>query len=149
MEYDESRPYLPGDDIRQLDWRVTARTGRPHTKMFREERERPVLICVDFRRAMFFATRGVFKAVQAARAQGVQASDPIAPDTVFMRARAQPGQPGEFDVVLAMYHDQGLIPVKYLGVEKGVNVTLGLPIIRTSVDHGTALELAGTGRAVS
>ena len=67
MEYDESRPYLPGDDIRQLDWRVTARTGQPHTKLFREELERPVLVCVDYRRAMFFATRGVFKAVQAAR----------------------------------------------------------------------------------
>lgn len=67
MEYDESRPYLPGDDIRRIDWRVTARTGRPHTKLFREELERPVLICVDYRRAMFFATRGVFKAVQAAR----------------------------------------------------------------------------------
>ncbi len=86
-------------------------------------------------------------AVQAARAQGVLASDPIAPDTVFMRARAQPGQPGEFDVVLAMYHDQGLIPVKYLGVDKGVNVTLGLPLIRTSPDHGTAFDIAGTGRA--
>jgi len=73
MEYDESRPYLPGDDIRQLDWRVTARTGRPHTKMFREERERPVLLCVDYRRAMFFATRGVFKAVQAARAASLLA----------------------------------------------------------------------------
>jgi len=67
MEYDESRPYQPGDDIRQLDWRVTARTGKPHTKLFREERERPVFLCVDYRRPMFFATRGVFKAVQAAR----------------------------------------------------------------------------------
>lgn len=67
MEYDESRPYQPGDDVRQLDWRVTARTGRPHTKLFREERERPVFLAVDYRRAMFFATRGVFKAVQAAR----------------------------------------------------------------------------------
>lgn len=67
MEYDESRPYQQGDDIRHLDWRVTARTGRPHTKLFREERERPILICVDYRHAMFFATRGVFKAVQAAR----------------------------------------------------------------------------------
>ena len=86
-------------------------------------------------------------AVQAARAQGVQASDPLAPDTVFMRARAQPGQSGEFDVVLAMYHDQGLIPVKYLGVDKGVNVTLGLPLVRTSPDHGTAFEIAGTGLA--
>ena len=86
-------------------------------------------------------------AVQAARAQGVLASDPLAPDTVFMRARAQPGQSGEFDVVLAMYHDQGLIPVKYLGVDKGVNVTLGLPLVRTSPDHGTAFEIAGTGLA--
>ncbi|WP_296494341.1 4-hydroxythreonine-4-phosphate dehydrogenase PdxA [Rhodoferax sp.] len=86
-------------------------------------------------------------AVLAARAQGVMASDPIAPDTVFMRARASSGRPGEFDVVLAMYHDQGLIPVKYLGVDKGVNVTLGLPLIRTSPDHGTAFDIAGTGQA--
>ena len=67
MEYDESRPYQPGDDIRHLDWRVTARTGKPHTKLFREERERPVFVAVDYNRSMFFATRGVFKAVQAAR----------------------------------------------------------------------------------
>lgn len=67
MEYDESRPYQPGDDIRQIDWRVTARTGRPHTKLFREERERPVFLCVDYRHGMFFATQGVFKSVQAAR----------------------------------------------------------------------------------
>ena len=86
-------------------------------------------------------------AVAAARLQGVQASEPLAPDTVFMRARAKPQAPGEFDVVLAMYHDQGLIPVKYLGVEKGVNVTLGLPLVRTSPDHGTAFDLAGTGQA--
>jgi 4-hydroxythreonine-4-phosphate dehydrogenase len=72
---------------------------------------------------------------------------PFAPDTVFMRARAVAGEPGEFDVVIAMYHDQGLIPVKYLGVDKGVNVTLGLPIRRTSPDHGTAFDIAGTGRA--
>ena len=68
MEYDESRPYQAGDDIRTLDWRVTARTGRPHTKLFREERERPVYICCDFSPSMYFATRGVFKSVQAARA---------------------------------------------------------------------------------
>lgn len=73
MEYDESRPYQPGDDIRQLDWRVTARSGRPHTKLFREERERPIFLCVDFRHAMYFATRGVFKAVQAARLAAVLA----------------------------------------------------------------------------
>ena len=86
-------------------------------------------------------------AVQAACAQGIQASGPYPPDTVFMRARQAPGHPAEFDVVVAMYHDQGLIPVKYLGVEQGVNVTLGLPLVRTSPDHGTAFDLAGTGRA--
>ena len=81
-------------------------------------------------------------AVQDACQQGLDAHGPFAPDTIFMRARR-----GEFDVVLAMYHDQGLIPVKYLGVEQGVNVTLGLPFVRTSPDHGTAFDLAGTGRA--
>jgi 4-hydroxythreonine-4-phosphate dehydrogenase len=86
-------------------------------------------------------------ALDAARQQGLQVSGPFAPDTVFMRARAKGGQAGEFDVVLAMYHDQGLIPVKYLGVEKGVNVTLGLPLIRTSPDHGTAFDIAGSGLA--
>lgn len=65
MEYDESRPYTPGDDTRNLDWRVTARTGRVHTKLFREERERPVILAVDYRPAMFFATRGRFKSVLA------------------------------------------------------------------------------------
>lgn len=86
-------------------------------------------------------------AVQAARAQGIDARGPHAPDTVFMRARDTAGRPGEFDAVVAMYHDQGLIPVKYLGLEQGVNVTLGLPLVRTSPDHGTAFDIAGTGRA--
>ena len=87
-------------------------------------------------------------AIEAARAMGIDASGPYAPDTVFMRARhAPPEHPGEFDVVVAMYHDQGLIPVKYLGLDQGVNVTLGLPFVRTSPDHGTAFDLAGTGRA--
>ncbi len=86
-------------------------------------------------------------AVAAARASGVDALGPYAPDTVFMRARAVPGREAEFDVVVAMYHDQGLIPVKYLGVEQGVNVTLGLPFVRTSPDHGTAFDIAGQGRA--
>jgi 4-hydroxythreonine-4-phosphate dehydrogenase len=86
-------------------------------------------------------------AVQAARALGLDVTGPFAPDTVFMRARHAPDHPGEFDVVVAMYHDQGLIPVKYLGLDQGVNVTLGLPFVRTSPDHGTAFDLAGTGRA--
>jgi len=86
-------------------------------------------------------------AIAAARAEGIDANGPYAPDTVFMRARSAAGIAGEFDVVIAMYHDQGLIPVKYLGVDKGVNVTLGLPLVRTSPDHGTAFDIAGTGRA--
>lgn len=86
-------------------------------------------------------------AIAQARQQGIDATGPHAPDTVFMRARASVGQPGGIDVVIAMYHDQGLIPVKYLGVEQGVNVTLGLPLVRTSPDHGTAFDIAGTGRA--
>ena len=86
-------------------------------------------------------------AVRAASAQGALVTGPWAPDTVFMRARHQAGRVDEFDVVVAMYHDQGLIPVKYLGVEQGVNVTLGLPLVRTSPDHGTAFDIAGTGQA--
>jgi 4-hydroxythreonine-4-phosphate dehydrogenase len=81
-------------------------------------------------------------AIADARAEGWDASGPYAPDTVFMRARR-----GEFDVVVAMTHDHGLIPVKYLGVEEGVNVTLGLPFVRTSPDHGTAFDIAGRGVA--
>jgi uncharacterized protein (DUF58 family) len=73
MEFDEARLYQPGDDIRSIDWRVTARTGKPHTKMFREERERPVFISVDNRLAMHFATRGVFKSVLAAKLAGLLA----------------------------------------------------------------------------
>ena len=86
-------------------------------------------------------------AIAAACAEGIDARGPFAPDTVFMRARDAPGHPGEFDIVVAMTHDHGLIPVKYLGVERGVNVTLGLPFVRTSPDHGTAFDIAGTGRA--
>jgi 4-hydroxythreonine-4-phosphate dehydrogenase len=86
-------------------------------------------------------------AVQAAAAEGIDARGPFAPDTVFMRARHAPGHAGEFDLVVAMTHDHGLIPVKYLGVEQGVNVTLGLPFVRTSPDHGTAFDIAGRGTA--
>ncbi|MDH5339321.1 MAG: 4-hydroxythreonine-4-phosphate dehydrogenase PdxA [Rubrivivax sp.] len=86
--------------------------------------------------------RFIGPAVAAARAEGIDAQGPLAPDTVFMRARR-----GAFDLVVAMTHDHGLIPVKYLGVEQGVNVTLGLPFVRTSPDHGTAFDIAGQGRA--
>ena len=73
MEFDESRPYQPGDDPRSIDWRVTARSTTAYTKLFREERERPVLVMVDYRRNMHFATRGCFKSVNAARAAALLA----------------------------------------------------------------------------
>jgi 4-hydroxythreonine-4-phosphate dehydrogenase len=91
--------------------------------------------------------RIITPAIEAARRIGIDAIGPIAPDTVFMRARCPKGQTGEFDVVIAMYHDQGLIPVKYMGLDQGVNVTLGLPLVRTSPDHGTAFDIAGQGVA--
>jgi 4-hydroxythreonine-4-phosphate dehydrogenase len=81
-------------------------------------------------------------AVAACRARGIDVSGPLAADTVFVRASR-----GEFDVVIACYHDQGLIPVKLLAFGTAVNVTLGLPVIRTSVDHGTAFDIAGRGAA--
>ncbi|MDX7952635.1 4-hydroxythreonine-4-phosphate dehydrogenase PdxA [Lichenihabitans sp. Uapishka_5] len=81
-------------------------------------------------------------AIAQARALGIDATGPWPGDTVFMRARR-----GEFDIVVAQYHDQGLIPVKYLGVDHGVNITIGLPFPRTSPDHGTAFDIAGRGIA--
>jgi 4-hydroxythreonine-4-phosphate dehydrogenase len=81
-------------------------------------------------------------AIAACRARGVDVDGPFPADTVFVRARR-----GEFDVVIACYHDQGLIPVKLVAFGQAVNVTLGLPIIRTSVDHGTAFDIAGKGVA--
>ncbi len=81
-------------------------------------------------------------AIATAQAEGLGASGPHPPDTVFARAVA-----GEFDLVVAMYHDQGHIPVKLHGFDSGVNVTIGLPIVRVSVDHGTAFDIAGRGLA--
>lgn len=73
MAFAETRLYQPGDDVRRMDWRVTARTDKPHSKVFREERERPMFISVDYRPSMAFATRGVFKSVQAAKLAGLLA----------------------------------------------------------------------------
>lgn len=81
-------------------------------------------------------------AIERARARGLTVTDPQPPDTVFLRAVK-----GEYDIVVAMYHDQGHIPMKLLAFDSGVNVSIGLPIIRTSVDHGTAFDIAGTGKA--
>jgi 4-hydroxythreonine-4-phosphate dehydrogenase len=85
----------------------------------------------------------IIPAVEQAKAQGINAQGPFPGDTIFAKARGF----AVFDVVIAMFHDQGLIPVKYLGIDEGVNVTLGLPFIRTSVDHGTAFDIAGHGLA--
>jgi 4-hydroxythreonine-4-phosphate dehydrogenase len=84
----------------------------------------------------------VVPAVEKVRAEGIDAQGPLPADTVFFRAVR-----GDFDLVVAMYHDQGHGPVKVLGLDTGVNITVGLPVIRTSVDHGTAFDIAGTGRA--
>jgi 4-hydroxythreonine-4-phosphate dehydrogenase len=86
--------------------------------------------------------RHIVPAVSASRARGINVSDPQPPDTIFLRAVK-----GEFDIVVAMYHDQGHIPMKLLAFDSGVNVSVGLPIVRTSVDHGTAFDIAGSGRA--
>ncbi|MFN8637694.1 MAG: 4-hydroxythreonine-4-phosphate dehydrogenase PdxA [Chloroflexota bacterium] len=86
--------------------------------------------------------REIRPAAAALQAEGIDAYGPIPGDTVFLRALK-----GEFDAVVAMYHDQGHIPSKLAGFDDTVNITLGLPIIRTSVDHGTAFDIAGTGKA--
>jgi 4-hydroxythreonine-4-phosphate dehydrogenase len=84
----------------------------------------------------------VMPAVEQCRADGIDVYGPLPADTVFFRAVR-----GDFDLVVAMYHDQGHGPVKVLGLDAGVNITIGLPVIRTSVDHGTAIDIAGTGKA--
>ena len=84
----------------------------------------------------------ILPAIEAARREGIDASGPHSADTLFWFAAR-----GHYDAVICMYHDQGLIPLKLLHFDDGVNVTLGLPIVRTSVDHGTAYDLAGTGKA--
>jgi 4-hydroxythreonine-4-phosphate dehydrogenase len=85
----------------------------------------------------------IIPAIEEAKKAGIDATGPIAPDTVFYRAAVK----GHFDIVVCMYHDQGHIPMKVLSFETGVNVTVGLPFIRTSVDHGTAFGKAGKGTA--
>lgn len=84
----------------------------------------------------------IVPAVEAASQRGLLVCGPLPPDTVFLRAVQ-----GEFDIVVAMYHDQGHIPMKLLAFDSGVNVSIGLPVIRTSVDHGTAFDIAGRGTA--
>ncbi|MEU6389399.1 4-hydroxythreonine-4-phosphate dehydrogenase PdxA [Streptomyces sp. NPDC046939] len=80
--------------------------------------------------------------LKAVRAEGIDAHGPLSADTAFFLAGR-----GDYDLIVAMYHDQGHGPVKVLGLDAGVNLTVGLPVIRTSVDHGTAFDIAGTGSA--
>jgi 4-hydroxythreonine-4-phosphate dehydrogenase len=84
----------------------------------------------------------IVPAVERAIAEGIDARGPLPADTAFFRAGR-----GDFDLVVAMYHDQGHAPIKMLGLDVGVNITVGLPVVRTSVDHGTAFDIAGTGEA--
>ncbi|MDY3986542.1 MAG: 4-hydroxythreonine-4-phosphate dehydrogenase PdxA, partial [Peptoniphilaceae bacterium] len=81
-------------------------------------------------------------AIEWARSEGWNVDGPVPPDTVFMKAYQN-----QYDVVVAMYHDQGHIPMKLIAFDSGVNMTLGLPFLRTSVDHGTAFDIAGKGIA--
>jgi 4-hydroxythreonine-4-phosphate dehydrogenase len=87
-------------------------------------------------------TREIIPAVKDSRSNGIDVSGPYSPDTIFLRCFR-----GEFDAVIALYHDQATIPVKAFSFGSAVNVTLGLPLIRTSVDHGTAFDIAGKGVA--
>lgn len=87
-------------------------------------------------------TENIAPAVEEAKEASIEASGPWPADTVFSRARK-----GDFDIVVVQYHDQGHVPIKLMGFESGVNVTVGLPFFRTSVDHGTAFDIAGTGKA--
>ena len=122
MEFDEVRPYQPGDDVRTIDWRVTARSGKPHTKRFREERERSVLFWVDYRAPMFFATRGVFKSVLAAHAAALLAWSAVRhgdrlgglvfSETKHEAMRPQRGKKGVLHFIQALvnHHAEGPIP---------------------------------------
>lgn len=112
MEFDETRLYQAGDDVRSIDWKVTARTGKAHTKIFREERERPVFISVDYRRPMHFATRGVFKSVMAARLaallawtsehHGDRIGGQIFTDNTCVELKPKSGKPGVLRLLNAL-----------------------------------------------
>ena len=138
------------DAIRQLDFEAELRTIRAAASVgpaFGLERPRIAVAGLNPHAGEggLFGdeeARIISPAIDAARGEGHDVTGPLPGDTVFMSARE-----GAFDVVVAQYHDQGLIPIKYLGLDEGVNVTLGLPFVRTSVDHGTAFAIAGQGIA--
>lgn len=138
MEFEESRMYLAGDDIRTMDWKVTARTGQPHTKVFREERQRPVLLVVDFRATMFFGTRIAFKSVIAAgaaallswvaAARGDRVGGLIFSDNQHEELRPTGGRPGVLRL-LRVLAEKGR-PPKQIRSLKSNNAT-----DQTSMDH--------------
>lgn len=115
MEFAEVRAYQPGDDARSIDWRVTARRGKAHTKLFHEERERPVLLAIDYRRPMFFATRGCFKAVQVSRlatlfawqalARGDRVGAFIFSEQHNLELRPKPGKAAVLQLLRSMVED--------------------------------------------
>jgi 4-hydroxythreonine-4-phosphate dehydrogenase len=139
------------DAVARIDAGLVARTiRRAHETLVRAGIERPrIAVCGINPHA---GEHGLFghgeeadkidPAIAEVTAAGIDAVGPLPADTLFFRARR-----GDFDCVVAMYHDQGHGPVKVLGLEAGVNVTIGLPVVRTSVDHGTAFDIAGTGTA--
>ena len=139
------------DAVRRIEPGLVERTvRRGHAAMVRAGTERPVIgVCGINPHA---GENGLFgygeeeekivPALEAARADGIDARGPLPADTAFFLASR-----GDYDLIVAMYHDQGHGPVKVLGIEAGVNLTVGLPVIRTSVDHGTAFDIAGTGVA--
>jgi 4-hydroxythreonine-4-phosphate dehydrogenase len=139
------------DAIRKIDAPLVERTiARAHGLLTRMGLERPrIAVCGINPHAgeggLFGQGEEAAKidpAIASCRAKGWDVQGPLPADTLFFRARR-----GDFDMVVAMYHDQGHGPVKVLGLEAGVNVTVGLPFVRTSVDHGTAFDIAGTGIA--
>ena len=139
------------DAIRKIEPGLVARTiRRGHDTLVRAGIENPAIgVCGINPHAGEHGLFGygedeekVAPAVEEVRREGISAEGPLPADTLFFRAGR-----GDFDLVVAMYHDQGHGPVKVLGLEAGVNVTVGLPVIRTSVDHGTAFDIAGRGIA--
>jgi 4-phospho-D-threonate 3-dehydrogenase / 4-phospho-D-erythronate 3-dehydrogenase len=139
------------DAVEKIDAPLVERTiSRAHTLLVRMGIERPrIAVCginPHAGESGLFGRgeegRKIDPAIAQCRAKGWDVQGPLPADTLFFRARR-----GDFDMVVAMYHDQGHGPVKVLGLEAGVNVTVGLPFVRTSVDHGTAFDIAGTGTA--
>ncbi|MCH8817725.1 MAG: 4-hydroxythreonine-4-phosphate dehydrogenase PdxA [Chloroflexi bacterium] len=125
----------------------TIRAGNEHLKQMGFERPRIAVAGLnphagDGGQFGVEEAREVAPAVESARSEGIDVTGPISPDTVFRQAHA-----GRYDIVVALYHDQGHIPIKLVAFDEGVNVTVGLPIIRTSVDHGTGFDIAGQGVA--